>query len=287
MISYILQIGITCIFGPLLPVFVFAVQHLLLTNLQTTIRFLRKLQSSANEINSFFCITVMISGIVRYNETPPILEIIFIQDLINMQWYIMITLLLSRVYDVIFNKIPPKISHALYQFVLMFAQIATSSSVAIPRNAYESYHEVSKACHILRAYKDVSYYFAITSSNTWKWFGIGFGAAIGGLMLLGLLIPLLAKIGRWLGPLWNIPIFKWTKKNFHKIFAVLMAILYVYLLISFVIRLGSTRLLLRNRDSAYQDDEWGYGQTTAVLIWLPLLRPAIKEGWSTLLSSPP
>lgn len=32
--------------------------------------------------------------------------------------------------------------------------------------------------------------------------------------------------------------------------------------------------------AAYEDDSWSYGQTTAVLIWVPVLKQAVAESWS-------
>lgn len=176
MISYILQIGITCFFGLVVPILAFTIKRRSWTHLDKLAKFLRKLQSPANEVNAFFCITVMISAIVRYTEMPPIIEILFIQELVNMQCFIMFTLLIAATYDSRSNKVPVKTSHIIYNIALMFAQTSATSAVALPHKAYATYHEVAKACHDIRGYKDVSFYFATTSSGSWKWFGIGIAA---------------------------------------------------------------------------------------------------------------
>lgn len=97
------------------------------------------------------------------------------------------------------------------------------------------------------------------------------------LFVFGLLGPLVQKIGNLLLPLWRLFVLKWIKEHFHLMFVVAMAILYVYELVSEVISLGNTRRLLNNPGTVDQDNQWGYGQTTAVLIWAPILRPAQTE----------
>ncbi|KAF2434528.1 hypothetical protein EJ08DRAFT_470237 [Tothia fuscella] len=59
---------------------------------------------------------------------------------------------------------------------------------------------------------------------------------------------------------------------FHTVISLLGMISFssasVYLLISLI---QSRMLVKRTSGTAFQDDEWGYGQTTAVLLWAPLL----------------
>jgi hypothetical protein len=59
----------------------------------------------------------------------------------------------------------------------------------------------------------------------------------------------------------------------------LFVILYASSLIGYAIQLEQIRDVTRSPGQGYPDDEWGYGQTTAVLLWAPVLRTAIKVVW--------
>ncbi len=275
MISYIMQVAFTCFCGLLLPMIVFAINSYGWRKLNSLTQFPRRLQSPVNEINELFCISVMISGIVRYRQSPPILETMFIQDLLMMQALIITALPFSRYCDSSLNHIPCKASDLNYGVALAVAQISISFVLIANQSAFGVYHDVAKSCHNFRGYPDVNYLFPKSNEDGWKGFGIGFATVVAILFIVCFIYTIIRRIRDPILP-------AWLRKHFHQIFFVLLGIAYVSYVILSVTGLARTRRLTRQADNKYEDDEWGYGQTTAVLLWAPILRIAVKATWSKL-----
>jgi len=76
MISYFFQAGLTSLFGPLLPVFIWLLKFRFDEDaIEKVSTVLRKLQASVYGVNAFFCVSLLIAGVVRYRQVPSIMEV--------------------------------------------------------------------------------------------------------------------------------------------------------------------------------------------------------------------
>jgi len=67
MISYFFPAGLTSLFGPLLPIVIWLLGfHLDQDAIDKVSKVLRKLQASVYGINAFFCTSLLIASVVRY-----------------------------------------------------------------------------------------------------------------------------------------------------------------------------------------------------------------------------
>jgi hypothetical protein len=72
---------------------------------------------------------------------------------------------------------------------------------------------------------------------------------------------------------------KWLRKYIWHIFSFLLSVMYIYIFIMLALKLQRLREARKSPDEDGSDDEWGYGQTTAVLLWIPILRTMAKAMW--------
>src|SRR5204863_9779195 len=117
-----------------------------------------------------------------------------------------------------------KARDGIYNYGLLFAQIATSSAVDVPQSAFPIYHDTAKSCHNSRGYIDVSYLFPVSdnSRNAWKWWGIFIAISFGYWFIWTGFYILVSKIFRkfrdWILPNWRKLCPRWLRKHYHKIF---------------------------------------------------------------------
>lgn len=145
---------------------------------------LRKCQATVNEISALYPLTILISAVLRYTQTPPILEVVFINNLLYMQIFIIFTTLIFKSYDSQYNKIPTTNSDVVYNLGNLIAQLATSYTLSIRHSAFPILYEAGKSCSRLYDYVDVGAYFTPSqnAATTAKTFGIGIGITIGGMI---------------------------------------------------------------------------------------------------------
>lgn len=277
MISYFAQFGFVGFCSLILPVMAFATAHSPWRDgkPRLAIELLRKCQSTVNEISVFYSLSIFIAAVVRFIQTPPIFEIIFIQNLIHVQTTIIVTMLLFRVYDFQFNNIPVARSHTVYDLGNLLAQLVTSYTISLRHDSFPVFFELCQSCNRFYAYTDASSYFAPTedAGSSAKYWGIGIGISIGSMVVGGLLGYLFQRIRR------VFP--KWLRKYWHHILVLQCVLLYIALFVLLARRLDFVRNYTTNpEDGGGGGDDWGYGQTTAVLLWAPVLRTAFKAAWS-------
>lgn len=279
MISYIIQTVLTGIFGPLLPIII---RFIRLSPWQSVIRSeesIRSLQSTVYDISSFFCISVFIAALVRNRQLPCALEIFFMNKLLVHQYVVVGSMLCARVFDFLMNAISLDWAGGFYHLALSIALLVWGF-VAIPSGALRVYHDLATNCDGQRQFVDISRIFTSRSKNfkAAKWIFIGLSIGVG-CIILSLVFKGGRKIYQKIYELWHRIILAWLRK--HLLFSILPVpclLLLLFYLIRSTIELNQTRKVVRNKSrDGSKDDEWGYGQTTAVLLWLPIIWAPVKQ----------
>lgn len=249
------------------------------------------MQQNVFEINVFYTLSIMIAAVVRYHQTPPILEIMFLAKLLAIQNLTNSTILFSIYFDSEFNKIPTR-GTTICRLGNSIVLIARGYSISLRRDAFSIYYEVSKYCYESHGYIDISHLFGPTiRADNAKGLGLAVGAFSGLLLLLFIFYffaSVRSKLWAWwlrlrrLPPglvqrVWHRTLYARTiiRKHFYKAVAFIIMWIYSWLIISYAIRLDQIKRLAGQE----RDNEWGYGQTTAVLLLLPAGKAALKSGY--------
>jgi hypothetical protein len=155
----------------------------------------------------------------------------------------------------------------VYYIAIGIAQLATSCVVEVPnRNVYK---DLATQCTNQYQFVHVSSYLPISEkgTTTLKWYIIG---AVGGLVL-GIFSGAFGKILLKITP-------KWLRKHGETAFFVFFLLLNLLSIISNTIVTEHVRDLLEKLSGdQLADNGWTYGQTTAILLWLPFFWAAFKE----------
>lgn len=243
------------------------------------VKLLRKCQSTVNEINAFYVLSICIAAVVRYTQMPPVFEIFFIGNLLYVQSFIVFTDLLSRYWDSRFNGIRIGPSRSVYDIANGITGLVTNYTISVRNDAFPVLFETCKSCSSLYHYIDMSPFFAPTenaASSARSW-GIGFGIGLAIFVAGGLLASFVKSVRKFLFP-------KWFRKHFFHITTLLYALAFIALFALLARRLALVRDLMQTPNQTEAEDQedgddWGYGQTTAVLLWTPVLRTFVKTAW--------
>jgi hypothetical protein len=147
MISYFFQAGLTCLFSPLLPIVIWLLYLRLEEDaIRKISTLLRKLQASVYGINAFFCISLLIAGVVRYQQVPSIMEVIFISTLVKVQLLIITSMLYTQLYDYYLNQTLGA-AWSSYYLLVSFAQAAFGYSISVPARVLPVYFKLANECH--------------------------------------------------------------------------------------------------------------------------------------------
>ena len=192
------------------------------------------------------------------------------------------SMLFAQLYDYFLNQTTLGLSWNIYYFLISFSQIGVGYSVDVPSYVFPVYFKLANECHTQRQFINMAAYFAPTTnkSSTVKWWGIGL--AIG--FVAGVIARFLKPLYRWLKRMLLKIMPEWLKTHGVSIWLVLVLLLYVCDLIMASIKLNTIRnWIAKIGGDQFQDNQWGYGQTTAVLLWLPFFWDALKQLISELL----
>ena len=287
MISYLIQVGLTLLFGPVLVVLDLCIKpRTSPLIIKHPYNLLMRLLSPFCEINAFFCISVLVAGLVRFMQTPPIFEIDFLNVLIQTQTAIMFETVVSAIW-LWHRRRKDKLSLILIYFVMVIvAQMAVTYANAIPSSAFPIYSHLAIECHDEYGYIDFSSQFnpEVASKGGYKWIGIGAAIGVGSIIFLFLLFALLGTFVAWCRRLWSqiclVWFRSWLKSHWRQLGVFLLALWFISILPFFATKLQRRRAIVENSiGESFQANEWGYGQTTALLLWAPLLRRAFNESW--------
>jgi hypothetical protein len=280
MISYITHVAIACLLIPVTLIMDLWVSHASPQPLIKSLAVLRGTRGSFYSINAFFCISVLVAAIIRYRQMPSIFEIWFIDTLVIMQLCVVITVAIFSMPMAIFKKEP---FNLISSWIIGIAQHSVTYSNSISPSAFLIYYTLAKDCHSLRNFADLSVYFSpeYTAKEHAKWIGIAFVIAFGVFMVTFALVAFLGRLFRLYKRPWLRTCPRWLLVYSLKVVATIFLTLNVSVFILMVITLVRQRQTIRETSGEnYKDDEWGYGQTTAVLLWTPILWKVIQAVWS-------
>jgi hypothetical protein len=304
MISYIIQTGVTFIFGPLLALLC-VIYGVDLADSSFTesnkpysklLRWSINLSRSAQIANSLTTLSVLIASLIRIQQLPPVAELTFIKILSLYQWLVSIGI--SASYWSVFGK-----SSVQYSLLRFYIIVVFGSYIAVVfTNGYSSFDvdildSITWHCvadwHYpapdLRASSDDN---GIGNMTIASWPTYLLLAALSYLVLVFIIL----YFEEWLEKVYNI--FR------YKVFALCKRLgadpkkLLSSLCIVFVTALWTFGTTWTLRDlqlqrqqlqlvsgNAYQDSQWGFGQVTAMFLWGPMCGDIflITFGWCRIL----
>jgi hypothetical protein len=213
------------------------------------------------------------------------MELTFISKLVDFQFWCIIGMLFSQSADNSMNETQAGGKWQLCYYALIFTKFVTSSFIKIPNQS--AYKTLAKECHkqhqLIDAISSVS-----DGELKLKETGIGFGIGVGFIVciILGVTystyIPLVL-VRQWKMMWRRIP--SWLKNYAHIIIQFFVIGLYAGEIPMSFYRLEKVRKLALQTIEAQPTgaEKWGYGQTTAILIWFPFFFSAMKETISKFL----
>jgi hypothetical protein len=273
MIAYAIQVAMACIFGPVLPIFFWLIRSR--TSLRTTLlrESLLTLRKSAFKINAFYSNTLLIAAIIRFNQVPAILEISFMTKLITLQIYIFMVMFTSQLYDFYLNKTKISIPWLVVHAAVCIAQVILALTVSMPKWTFPLCYDAAVACHDLRHTTDISSMFknGDIHKSSLMWLGVGIAIGLGVGLMLGLLESYVPVFTKFIAKV-TAKLPKLVRENGWNVFWIMMLLIWIVVLV-----LGTTTLF-DSRDTMktlsadqFKDNEWGYGQSTAILLWAQFL----------------
>ncbi|KAF2269569.1 hypothetical protein CC78DRAFT_564807 [Lojkania enalia] len=280
MIGYICQVTLTCIFGPLLPVLFWLIRFRMSNFITLLKRFLLKLRSTVYNINAFYAVSIIVAILVRIKQTPSILEVYFMSELMDLQISILLSLTVATVCDRIMNDAKFKNARVLYHAAICIASIFLSYKVALPKSAFPVYYEVALACHEIYQIKDVSGRFQLENvddsafKTTWIIIGAsgGAGAVISsiGVLLAKYATRIYENVEKIVRIFIPVRLRRLVSKYGWTLWSISIVLLWLPYLVLITIPLFETQYLIKQLNGdKLNDNEWSYGQTTAVLLWMP------------------
>jgi hypothetical protein len=270
MISYYIQVALTCLFAYLLPV---AIWLFNVFSWKAGIRatpLLRKLQKSVYEINSFFSISLLVASMVRWRQVPPVMETVFI---FYMEWNQMSNtffMLNALLYDGIINKATLTWDWILYYAAIALAHLIASCVIGIPNRA--TYRDLATQCKIQQQLLDIADLITASEQVTTTLICI--------ILVLGISLVLVILAGFSDKTLMRfIP--ARIKKQGNGTFAIGLLLMEVFFAIFLAHLFAEIRgILKRLSGDQLPENGWGYGEVTAILLWVPVLWSFLKETMS-------
>jgi hypothetical protein len=235
------------------------------------------------ETTAFLIISLFVTSITtsRKASNPSVLELTFISSLVDFQFWSILGLILTQSADKSMNDTQVSGYMHIVYYVLFIAQIVTSSTIKIPdQNVYKT---LAKECH--KQHQFISALSTISGAESAKWAGIGLGGGVVLVIVIGLAVTYRQHFPSFLGVpfkmMWRI-VPAWFKKNSDKVSNFFIMAMYASLIPENFYKVQKLRTLALQTMPAGEED-WGYGQTTAILLWLPFCLSAIKETMSRFL----
>lgn len=281
MVSSLIQVALFSGFGILLPGIIWLLNKRSTANFAPSTILLRKFQTLLFETSGFLMITIFVTAIFTCSQAsnPSVTELTFISSLLGFQFWCIFSVLMSQSADKSINQVQVSGQLQLFYYVLFIAQLVTSTFIKIPNHSV--YKALAKECHKQHQFIDVISS-VIDGRETSKYVGIGLGGGVCFIVLVVLgftyithIPPLLARPCKMV---WSrIP--TWLKNYADINFNFLLIGLYAGDIPLQFYRLEKVRKFGLQMSGAQRagEEQWGYGQTTAILLWLPFFFSAIKE----------
>ncbi|KAH7393575.1 hypothetical protein BKA64DRAFT_676526 [Cadophora sp. MPI-SDFR-AT-0126] len=270
MISYYLQVALSILFGPLLPFIIRIAKKRSFQPVLRQVALLEKLLLSVVQTSLFYSSSLFIAAVIRYCQSPSISDSIILRPLLKFQLATMSFLLCGLVLEWRLKDFNIPFEWLLYSVIINLSQGFTCIALEkrfppIREENSKYYQQLSKACHKIGEdtgpyYGNNSYFYISVASSGLTALLI----ALPGLWLIMYLIPKSWK---------RLPEPVMRRIHWKKIKLWLSGIVLFFL--SYLLA-GCVKLLV-DVSGKVRDKKWGYGQTTAVLLWAPLFFEAITE----------
>lgn len=280
MISIYIQVVLFTIFGVLSPAIVWFLNKQSKSEVAPITILLRKIQALVLKSTAFLILTLLVT--VLHASIPAsnlsVLELAFLSGLLDFQFWCIVGTLLTHDADKRLNQTQGSYLLQLPYYVLFIAQLAISRSVKIPHR--DVYKALAKECHEQRHFINaVSTVSGIDAAEGAKWGFIGMGIGFAIMLIIVFVCVFFKNIPRFLKRPFQmlcdlIP--SWLKRNWDLYSNTWTMAMYAFVITSNFSRLQNVRKLALQMMPAEEED-WGYGQTTAILLWVPLVLSTITE----------
>lgn len=288
MISYSIQGVSTFIFGPVLAILVLVLRFHANPPESHPVKSMANISKTVYQANMFLALSTYVASIIRITKVPPLAELSFIKVLGLYQFFIIVGAAMCQDY-VLRTTTRKALSMYFYlivgiilNFVVVFLNGDPSSKALILQ-------QITSYCVTERDYPLSSGNNKPKTKEENKLLANSFAIIIGSSVALAIVVYLILKffkapIKRCLAKLKDYftrfcTFLKTTPTRFCTILGVLL--LTGYWLSTCVFLLWSMQTLRNDLQlstgSAYQDAEWGFGQVTVMLLWLPLVHDIILE----------
>ncbi|KAF2711625.1 hypothetical protein K504DRAFT_532188 [Pleomassaria siparia CBS 279.74] len=294
-IAYVLQVAVVCIFGPLLPILIW------LLNLTTPTRQKEVLEESLYSLRKrvydthlLWSTFLFFSAIVNFQRHLPVLEAVFSSNLVQLQCYVSGVMSLSGPYHKTFT------GKEVYMPLSWFLSFSDYAQMIIAAWAYtrtptiNNAGDIALACHRLRGTIDVSREIQSAGGSLFTFLSVSIALTC----VLGLMTTLLFIFGLvWTFPVQargfvhrasEIQVPHWIRNNVANIARAAYLLCRACWLMPFARSLFRVRVVEMEMSGVrYLDNEWGYGQTMAVLMWTPFVFNLVLEMCRVALATGP
>jgi hypothetical protein len=227
----------------------------------------RKIQKRVYEVNALFSISLLVASIVRWRQVPSVMETVLISHIVWTQVVICSTVAFAQFCDYTLNKAKLSWGSLLLCMAIGAAELLTTCMIEVPSR--DIYEDLAVQCYAQQQFIDLTGYLPASENgkSAARWLLIG--------IAIGLIILALAMIyGKFL--LKYIP--AWLKKHGEIIFCVTIALVDVTGILGIsAITQGVRRVLKSLSGDQLPENGWGYSQTTALLVWTPVLWTTLHE----------
>lgn len=269
MCAYLIQVFSVCVFGVLVSIL-----FLLFTSFSSKLGIreiapFRKIQKRVHEINAFFSISILLAAIIRWREVPSLMETVMISYIVWFQFIICCTMLFMQLCDHMKNAAIMPWFYQPFYLTIIVAQLVASCVIDVPNE--DVYKDLATQCHEQYNFIDLSRWLFGKGTFTLKWTLVGM---VIGLVFIGLTAAFAGVL------LKLVP--AWIKKHGEVIFFVAVLSLDISSVVSNVVLMMMARGDLKKLSQySLPQNDWGYGQTTALLLWAFVFWTWLYESFRT------
>jgi hypothetical protein len=283
MITYMFQVVVTAFFGPLFPLLLYSIGSSTNPRIIRLQKGLYRLRNSVYTTHLFFSTSLLVAAIVRFQQVPSIVEVLFMTRMISLQSHISYILMDSHSLGSGLLEQPLNTPWLFSLRLSSFAHSIATWTLDTSKTVRPVGYEAALVCHHLRGaidispiFQDVGFLFVL------KWVVVAVGCIVFMVLMIGIFrfmsgVPNL--MGRFMRR--NIPLA--VQQNAVQVVRVGLLLTWVLNLIFETINVLKGRSEMKKLSGEqFKDNDWGYGQTTAVMLWAPFMCEVFVETWSML-----